>query len=153
MPEAAQVMQDEEIFSPIVYPVNITVGLNEGDEGRGSVALTDRTFTLIRIKHQIIRSGERDPMGIIRITQDGLYKIDWSLYETRRFWKGDLPLADVAFGSIRHGIFYDLKAPITCEGNQTLNVTVINAWGPREADFIVQVLFEGVERIDRTKAR
>ena len=146
-------MEDEAKFSPIIYPVNITVGENEGDEGKGQVALTDRPFTLIRIKHQIVKSGERDPVGATRITQDGLYKIDWSLYETKRFWKGSMPMADVAYGSVRHGIFYDLKAPVTIQGNETLHVSILNAWGPREDEFIVQVLFEGVERVDIGRVR
>lgn len=146
---------DEEkkaLLPPLIYPINVTVGPNVGDEGRGAVPLTDRPFVLVRIKHQIVASGERDPIGVTRVTQDGLYYIDWSLYETKRFWKGHMPIADAAFGSVRHGIFYDLKSPVILRGNETINVGVLNAWGPRDDEFTVQVIFEGVERVDDSKA-
>jgi hypothetical protein len=134
------------ILRPIDYVIEIEIGRVIGNQGTGSIALTDRPFVFQEIRHMIIRDGRVD-----KPVQDGLYRIDWSLYETTRFFKGAVPFADVEFGSIRTGIWIPLKAPISIEGNQTINVAVQNEW-LRPADFAVQVIFSGVERIDTEKA-
>jgi len=131
-------------FRPIKYIIDVTVGLNEGEEGRGSIALNDRPFVLSRIKHQIVTNGEA---SIAFFLQDGLYRIDWSIYEQVRFFKGAVPMADAAYGSVRTGIWQDLPAPATLAGNETIHLAVQNVFGPRPFDFVVQVIFEGVERL------
>ena len=136
-------MADDLNYRPIDYLVECVVGPNDGDVGKGQVAINDRPCLLERLEHVIVKTGLIYPN---QAPQDGLYRIDFSLYETTRFYKGAIPMADT-FGSVRTGIWVPFAAPIAIAGNETLHVTVINMWGPRPAPFTVHVLFKGVERM------
>lgn len=141
------------ILRPMQYPIDVVIGepgipTQVGATGRGSVALTDRVFSFQLITHQIVEDGRAPALPV----QDGLYRIDWSVYEQTRFYKGAVPMADAAHGSVRAGHWIPLRAPVTVDGNETLHVKVINEFGPRPAPFTVHIIFHGVERVDPTKA-
>ena len=120
-----------------MFSVDIEVPREIGDRGQGQIAINDRPYIVQKITHQMILTATVPD-------QDGLYRIDWSLYQQRRFWKGSVPLADSAFGSVRHGIWQPLTSPLFLEANKTLHVTVENA-ATRTDPYVVQVLFHGVE--------
>ena len=127
-------------FIPMIFGVDVQVGPNNGDAQAGQISINDKPFILRGIRHQIIAGGIPIPF----LQQDGLYRIDWSLYEQLRFWKGATPFADVAFGSVRTGIWKDLDAPVSLPGNETLHVEVQNGIA-RPAAFQVQILFCGLQ--------
>lgn len=165
-------MSDEtnKKYTPMEYPVDIVVPGTVGSTAKGSVPLNNRPFVLHRIKHLIIvRSydpalpGATPPgpgipawLNTFLNQQHGMYRIDWSIHETARFWKGQPPMADT-FGSIRHGIFDPLDAPLVIDGNETLNVQITNEFimpiivtvppGTIPMSYTVQVKFCGIERI------
>lgn len=135
-----EIVVDGLKYIPMIFGVDVLVGLNNGDTQAGQISINDKPFILRGIRHQIIQGGVPIPF----LQQDGLYRIDWSLYEQLRFWKGATPFADVAFGSVRHGIWRDLDAPVSLPGNETLHVEIQNGIG-RPAPFQVQVLFCGIQ--------
>lgn len=146
-----RVTADPTRFIPMQFCVDVEIreasagaGLVIGDTGRGQVAINDRTFLLRQITHQIVA---HTPNENIYQQQDGLYRIDWSEYEQVRFFKGVIPMADVAFGSVRDGNWIWLKAPVTLPGNQTLHVTVINeAIRPAPVETMtVEIIFHGLQ--------
>lgn len=133
-------------FVPMQFIINVDLPLAFGAEGRGQVSVNDRPFVLQWLTHQIIPSAldqNQDVTGWFY--QDGLYSLDWSLYEQARFWKGTPPMADAAFGSIRDGNWKRLPAPVSLVGNETLNVVIRNQV-LREADIKLQVIFHGIQR-------
>jgi hypothetical protein len=131
-------------FVPMQFTVNIDVPAAFGSEARGQVAINDRPFILEFITHQIVPEVlEPDSQAIF--VQDGLYTLDWSLFEQARFWKGVPPMADTGYGSIRHGVWIKLPAPVSLPGNETLHVIVRNMF-PREDPFRIQVIFHGIQR-------
>ncbi len=132
---------DTPQFFPKSYPVDLNVGQNEGDHQGGTVKL-DRDFILTEIRHQIIDDGSGNPIPV----QDGAYRLDWSEQNTRRFYKGAVPMADT-FGSVRHGIWKKLDAPIKFSIHVTLETRIINT-ANRTNDWKVQVLFIGLEPAD-----
>lgn len=128
------------------FVIDVNIPLEFGAEGRGQVSINDRPFVLEYLSHQIIPAAldqNQDVTGWFY--QDGLYSLDWSLYEQARFWKGVPPMADAAFGSIRDGNWKKLRAPVSLVGNETLNVVIRNQV-LREAAFKVQVIFHGIQR-------
>ncbi len=127
---------------PMKYALDIQIGPDTGDEGKGQVSINDRPFLLRQITHMIVPSASP---WTVADNQDGLYRIDWSLYEQYRFFKGAKLLADAAFGSIRHGIWIPLDSPVEIEGNQTLNAAVMNE-RPRGSDWVVQIIFHGLQK-------
>lgn len=148
-------------YIPMEYPIDIVVPGVVGATAKGSVPLNNRPFVLHKIKHMIIIRSY-DPNAPILMPawlntflnqQHGMYRIDWSIHETARFWKGQPPLADT-FGSIRHGIFDPLDAPLVIDGNETLNVQITNEFimpiiapALTPLPYTVQVKFCGIERI------
>lgn len=133
-------------FVPMQFITEVEVPETVGGEGRGQVAINDRPFILQKITHQIIPSAliaEADVTGWAY--QDGLYTLDWSLYEQARFWKGVPPMADAGTGSIRHGNWIELPAPVSLPGNETLHVIIRNQVLRQEA-FKVQVIWHGIQR-------
>ncbi len=133
-------------FVPMQFVVDVDVALEFGAEGRGQVSVNDRPFVLQWLSHQIIPSDVDNGQDVTGwFYQDGLYSLDWSLYEQARFWKGVPPMADSAFGSIRDGNWRRLPAPVSLTGNETLNVVIRNQVA-REAAFKIQVIFHGIQR-------
>jgi hypothetical protein len=133
-------------FVPMQFIANVDIGETAGDEGRGQVAINDRPFILQAITHQKIPTAldlNHDVTGWAY--QDGLYTLDWSLYEQARFWKGVPPMADAGFGSIRDGNWIQLPAPVSLPGNETLHVRIVNQVD-RQAEFTVQVIWHGIQR-------
>lgn len=134
-------------FRPNVFSTFIEVPQNEGQTGAGTVTIYDRPFIIQRVTHQITRPFDFDPAtghNSYGAVQHGQYWIDWSLYERDRYWAGTPPMADSAFGSVRHGIWQDLPAPIALEKSLTLNVIIGSVQTQRTA-YQVQVNFHGVE--------
>lgn len=127
------------------YIVNVEIEPEYGKIGTASIATNDRPFMLTAIRHEVIWSGVDDDLTM---AQDGLYSIDWSLYETDRFFKGSKPMANAAFGSPRYGNWKDFPVPIPLSKSQTLYAAVQNLRRTdRLEDWIVQVIFSGVERL------
>jgi hypothetical protein len=142
-------MADQEMkFRPISFQVDVEVPGDYGLIGKGQIAVNDRPVIIRSLTHQIAANGWPYFLQAISLfnMQDGLYRIDWSLYETQKFFKGNIPMADAAHGSIRHGVFKPLEAPVFLAGNQTLHVAVQNMTGPRGAPFTVHIIWHGLER-------
>jgi len=131
-------------FRPMIFSTIAEVGLDDGKVGKATAQINDKPFILEMVTHQ--------KMGPVTYTategyeefQDGLYTIDWSLYNQDRYWQGVPPMADAAFGSARTGIWIPLRAPIALEKSRTINVAVQNV-GAKIANYKVMVLFHGVE--------
>lgn len=144
-----RVIGDPNDYIPMQFSVDVEVrerspgaNLVAGDNGKGQVAINDRQFILRQITHQI---KVATPGIDINIAQDGLYRLDWSEYEQVRYYKGAIPLADTAYGSIRDGNWIWLKAPVILPGNQTLHVVIINEAPRAQATMTVQVIFHGLQ--------
>jgi len=131
-------------FVPMQFVVDVAIDAADGSEGRGQVAINDRPFVLEMITHQIIPGAILEPPANGWVYQDGLYRLDWSLYEQARFWKGTPPMADAAYGSIRDGNWIPLRAPVSLPGNETLHVTIRNEV-ERQEPWYVQVIFHGIQ--------
>ncbi len=131
---------------PLILPVNVEIGKEIGDRGKNQVALNDRPFTLHVITHQIISNAA--PSRSVQEEQDGGYTLDWSIFQQHRYWKGAPPMADAAYGSIRHGIFKPLEVPLVIPGSETLHVELINT-RPRDDPFEVQIQFHGFENLNQ----
>lgn len=125
-------------FYPKTYTIDIEIGQNESDTGSDSVSL-DNDFILRSIRHELIDDGSGNPP-----TQDGNYRLGWSIQTTTRFYKGPDPMADAAYGSVRHGEWTELDAPLKIGENRTLEAQVTNTQN-RANPFKVQVLFVGLE--------
>lgn len=136
-------------FRPQSYNVNIelpdgTIGAHDS----ASIALNDRIFILRKITHQIIAVEEWPDPPSLALTQDGLYTINWSVFNQLRFFKGAVPLAPAAFGSAATGIWLPLEAPVVLPAQETIEVEVTNMI-TREHPITVQIMFHGIERVDR----
>lgn len=129
-------------YRPMYYTVDVEIGANAGDEEKGQIAINDRPFLIQRITHQIVAAG----VPFFLLLQDGLYRIDWSLYEQKRFWKGATPNAVAAYGNARTGIFLDLPSPVSVIGNETIHVNMQNQVD-RGEPITVQVQFQGIEQV------
>lgn len=130
-------------FIPMKFSVDVTLEKEIGSVGKGQVQINDRPFVLKKITHQIIA---HTPNQNVYQQQDGLYRIDWSEYEQVRFWKGSIPMADAAYGSIRDGHWIPLDAPVTLPGGQTLHVQILNE-ANRDEKIQVQIIFHGIQRL------
>lgn len=128
----------------MIFDTIVEVELADGATGKNAVPINDKPFVLEKVTHQIMGPFVFDATHGYAEEQNGLYTIDWSLYNQDRYWQGDPPMADAAFGSVRHGIWIPLAAPIALEKNRTINVVVGNV-GLKLRDYKVQVLFHGVE--------
>ena len=142
---------DFQDFQPMIFSVDITTGTLAGSSGENSVAVNDRPFIIKEIHHQIInpvRQINDPPDTSVQVMQDGLYRINWSLYNQRRYFQGAVPLADTAFGSVRHGVWIPLPVPIPIDKNRTINVEVTNAIDradPLVKSYFFHVEFHGLE--------
>ena len=140
---------DFEDFQPMIFTVDVRFGQTRGDQGTGSVSINDRPFIIQQITHQLInptRDGT-DPDMSVQALQDGLYRINWSLYNQVRYFQGPVPMADTAFGSVRHGRWIPLPVPVALEKNRTLNVEVTNEVDrdPLVKAYSLHIEFQGIE--------
>lgn len=147
-------MPDEyKNFRPMIFTVVVPMGPGLGNTGENSVSVNDRPFIIKEIHHQITNPDVVAAMPAVtdvQQAQDGLYRINWSLYNQRRYFQGVPPMADAAFGSIRHGIWIPLSVPVAIEKNRTLNVQVTNMLdrSPTLTKlYQVEVQFHGLEDI------
>jgi len=131
-------------FRPMMFSTLVEVGNADGDIGKNAVSINDRPFILKQVTHQITAPIFFDAVNGYDERQHGFYTLDWSLYNQDRYWQGDPPMADAAFGSVRTGIWIPLSSPIALEKSRTLNVSIGNV-GVRYAPYKVQVIFHGVE--------
>jgi len=145
-------------FRPMVFSVEVAFTTNaaavvpDGAKAEGSVAINDYPFIFDLVTHQIVQPTNLN--NSVQIEQNGLYRIDWSLYNQERFFQGTPPMADAYFGSVRHGIWNKLKSPLALEKNKTINVELLNVQ-EKTREYTVQVLFHGVEdrRTEEQKQR
>ncbi len=128
----------------MMFSTLVEVGNIDGAVGKNAVPINDRPFVLELVTHQITGPTTYDANHGYDENQNGYYTIDWSLYNQDRYWQGDPPMADAAFGSVRTGIWIPLRAPIALEKSRTLNVSVGNV-GLKRADYKVMIIFHGVE--------
>lgn len=136
---------DLRFWRPQIFTVDIQIEKDLGQRGAGQIALNDRPFTLRLITHQIV--SNLPPSRSVQEEQDGGYRLDWSIFQQHRFWKGVPPMADAAYGSIRHGIWKPLEVPLVIPGSETLHVELINT-RPRDDPFVVEIQFHGIEDIN-----
>lgn len=137
-------MYDFKNFRKIMFTVDVEVPWQAGEKGRGSEAINDKPYIITYLTHQIIHTV--DLAESVQIVQHGLYRIDFSLYQQERFWQGTPPMADAAYGSIRHGIWKKFEVPVALEKNRTLNVEITNVQDQIvHAAYEVQVQFHGFE--------
>jgi hypothetical protein len=143
-------------YRPQHFVIDIPgIGPNLGDFQEGSISLNDRVFILQRITHAIVAWSDwtAHPVGwgIAAYNQDSMYRLDWSINNQQRFWKGTLPpLAMIAHGSAQAGYWLDLPAPVALNGLETIHLKVINAILRTAGQlFTVQTIFHGLERVDR----
>jgi len=163
MNEKTQIEIAGERFRPQQFVIDIAgIGPNIGDFAEGSISLNDRVFILQRLTHAIIAWDQwtAHPIGwtVGAWNQDGMYRLDWSVNNQLRYWKGALaPLAMIAHGSAQAGYWLDLPAPVVFAGLETIHLKVINAIAritpnpPPAAQHMitVQTIFHGLERVDR----
>lgn len=127
-----------------MFTVDVVVPWEAGEKGSGSEAINDKPFIITHLTHQIVATV--DLAESVQIVQHGLYRIDFSLYQQERFWQGSPPMADAAYGSIRHGIWDKFDVPLALEKNRTLNVEIYNVQDQiLHEDYTVQVQFHGFE--------
>lgn len=132
-----------------MFTVDVVVPWAAGGKGSGSEAINDKPYIITHLTHQIIKTV--DLSESVEIVQHGLYRIDFSLYQQERFWQGSPPMADAAYGSVRHGVWQKFPVPVALEKNRTLNVDIYNVQDQIvHADYEVQVQFHGFEDL-RTK--
>jgi len=144
-------------FIPMELVIDIELPATIGQQGKGAIQLNDRAMVVEYVKHGIIPDdtfledpGTSYPPPPAEV-QDGYYRIDWSLYEQYRFFKGATPLADIAYGNARFGNWKKLDCPVELPGNQTLHVAVQNVI-TRPNPIIVQVIFSGYQSDSRWAA-
>ena len=121
--------EDYKNYKPMIFTVDVYFGNEIGNHGENDVSINDRPFIIQEVHHQLINPIDdiaNPPVTSVQEMQDGLYRINWSLFNQRRFFQGPVPMADAAFGSIRHGRWIPLKVPVALEGNKTLNVEITN---------------------------
>lgn len=144
-------------FRPQMFPIDFDLGDANGRclpgiFAEGSIGLNDRIFILQMItwvqSADLSYVGSDIGVGQAAWAHDGLFSIDWSVYNSTRFWKGSIPIAR-QLGSPDHGVWVPLKAPVALPGNETLSVKLTNRVA-RILGFSVQVCFHGIERTDRS---
>jgi hypothetical protein len=143
-------MDEQKKYIPMEFPIDIQLRAVVGATAKGSVALNNRPFVLQKIKHQIIIVPFDPATQNLFNLQHGLYRIDWSIHETARFWKGTAPPMADTYGSVRHGIWDELPAPLAIDGNDTIYCQLTSefaAGAPPGTLYTVQVKFCGVERV------
>lgn len=140
---------DFKDFKPMIFDVDVRIGRLIGDKGSNSVSINDKPFIIQWITHQIKDpyQPDPDPNFSVQQQQDGLYRIDWSLYQQERYWQGTPPMADTAFGSVRHGRWIRLPAPVALEKNRTINVDVTNEKFRHASkdEYTIHIEFHGLE--------
>lgn len=132
-------------YRPMIFTTLVEVPQEDGATGKNAVPINDKPFIMRKVTHQIMSPFDfTAPYDTYAANQSGLYTIDWSLYNQDRYWQGDPPMADAAFGSVRHGIWIPLESPLILEKNKTINVVIGNV-GLKRTDYKVQIQFHGVE--------
>ena len=133
----------------MIFSIDVLMGNKKGDKGANSVSINDKPFIIKFLTHQIIDPvipDNTDPNSVQQ-QQDGLYRIDFSLYQQERYWQGTPPMADAAYGSVRHGIWNQLCVPLAIEKNRTLNVDVTNEMDRdvSKDKYTIHIQFHGLE--------
>lgn len=132
-------------YDPIQFPITIELGNAVGDSETGQINCRDNPFIVEFLTHQIVSPYDVTATGFqYNEIQHGLYTINWSLYNQDRYWAGDPPMADAAYGSVRHGIWIPFRAPLALEANRTIEVELTNM-ALQRTDYKVQVIFHGIE--------
>jgi len=139
-------MDEFKRYRPKSYTVEVQIGPNAGDAITGSVTVSTRPFVLRSVKHAILNDGTTAPTTAP--IQDGLYKLDWSISESQRFYVGPPPLA-LFYGSVTSGIWEKLDPPLEIRETLVISCKVINAW-TRANPFTVQICFDGYEAQEQT---
>lgn len=110
-------------WRPMFYGVKISVGLNDGDIGRGVIELNNQPFIMTRITHQLVGQYFIEESAN-QANQDGQYEIEWK--DDYNTYQNDAIMAELMFGITRLGYTLDLPFPIPYSGNKGLTFTITN---------------------------
>ena len=139
---------DPGAWRPLWYKVEIDVGINAGDVGRGSITLYAQPFVLTRVAHKIIgNTADPETSGLY---QDGQY--DLLMRDEQSNYTDDPIAADLMCGSYGANVggaaFLELPFPIPYAGNKTITFEVTNRVDrvlvPESTTFPVQIVVGGL---------
>ncbi|MDJ0766295.1 MAG: hypothetical protein QNJ97_25165 [Myxococcota bacterium] len=141
---------EPKLWKPQYYPVTIDVPTTQNTSAQASEKINAEPFLLKLVTHQILGAtlNVQAPPGPGVIYQDGQYLIFFE--DERTHWQKSSMVADAAFGSVRHGRWIPLQAPIAFRGNQNIRIQVVNLTDrtASELDFFkVQIVLIGVENL------
>lgn len=143
--------RDPGPWRPMHYGVKISVGVNAGQTGRGSISLNNQPFILSRITHKIV--GLTATPSASGLYNDGQYDMEFK-DEQSVYQKGDIP-ADLMFGNYGSadagnggGFLMNMPYPLPYPGNKTLSFVITNAvdrtLDPVASDFVVAICASGI---------
>lgn len=134
---------DPSRWKPLFYRVEITVGLNAGEVGVGSIPLNAQPYILTRIQHKII--GPTADPATSGLYQDGQY--DLEIRDEINNYTNAPVNADLISGNPGFGYFMDLPYPIPFAGTNTLTFRLTNRVQrvvPQQTTMTVQIVTHGV---------
>lgn len=121
--------RDPGRWRPMYYGVQISVGVDDGQIGRGSISLNNQPYILTRISSKIV--GDTADPSTSGLYQDGQYDVVWK-DEQSNYQKGSIP-ADLMWGSYGSadggnggGFFMNLPYVLPYAGNKTLSFEIEN---------------------------
>lgn len=144
-------MTEATLWRPQFYPMVIPVSTAVDAIGRGSFKIKNSKFLCKMITHQIVGASLDFSEANTAIKQDGQYSIHFM--DERESWQSQEMLPDISLGSVRHGEWIPLLAPIAFAGSQTIQVRVQNLIDrtPSQLDiFNIGFVFFGVEQLPIT---
>lgn len=136
--------KDPGRYRPQWYHVNIDVPVTAGGQGRGSIAITNEPFCVVRMGHKIV--GDTADPTTSGLYQDGQYDVDWK-DQQRNYVDGPIA-ADLMWGWSERGYVIDFPFPLPYSGNDTLSFTVTNrvtrVLTPTADFFTVHIVVAGI---------
>jgi hypothetical protein len=136
--------KDPGRYRPLYYGVPITVAVEVGSIGRGSITINNQPYLMTHVLHQIV--GNTNDYSTLGLAQDGQYLISFK-DEQSNYQNAPIP-ADMLFGSVRSGYVNPLAYPIPFAGNKTLTFEITNMYtrlfAPEAPTFTVYIAIAGV---------
>lgn len=136
--------RDPGRWRPLYYPVEISVGINAGNSGLGSIVLNAEPWVMTRIQGKII--GDTAVPSVSGLYQDGQWDLEFR-DEMSNYQKGPAP-ADLMFGGPASGYIMELPFPLSFEGNRTITFRVINRVNrvlvPESQFFTIGIVLHGI---------
>lgn len=135
---------DPARWKPLFYRVEISVGVNEGEWGVGTIQLNAQPYIITKLQHKIIgNTADPETSGLY---QDGQYDIEIR-DETHNYTNAPVN-ADLIMGNPGFGYFMDLPYPIPLPGTNTLTFRITNrvtrVLVPQADTFNVQIGTHGI---------